>query len=124
MSPRRFDGWEPQEIHEHFDAEGVKTGHTVITREPEWDDESRGRALRLAEFEAGLCPCGCGLQMSVSHDKTAVMRVESFTCVARRAITIHERNERDKHKDAKPDRKTGALWNDGVNYYAVPHDQD
>lgn len=101
----------------------MKTGYTIITREAEWDDESRGRALRLGEHEAGMCPCGCGLQMAVAHSD-APIRVEKFVCRARRAMAIVERNERNENKDAKPDRKTGALWDDGLNYYAVPHDED
>lgn len=103
-------------MHEHFDAAGEKTGHTIITRESMWDDESRSRALRLAEFEAGVCPCGCGLQMKVAHDEKSVMRVESFMCAARRAITKVERDERKAHKDDH--------LLDGVYYYAVPHDED
>ena len=56
-------------MHEHFDADGNPAGTTVITREPEWDDDARGRALRLAaearaepvEEQAQSpqqCPCG------------------------------------------------------------------
>ena len=113
----------PIEVHEHFDAAGKKTGHTIITRESMWDDESRGRALRLAEFEAGMCPCGCGLPMAVAHDAKRPMRVETFVCQARRAMAAVERKAREKNKDAKPDRN-GVLWDDGLNYYAVPHDTD
>lgn len=52
--------------------------------------------------------------MSVAHDQKRVMRVEKFTCVARRAITKVERDERKAHE------KDDLL--DGVHYYAVPHE--
>lgn len=52
-------GWEPEERHDHFDAEGKLTGYTIVTREPEWDDEQRDWALALTHAEENQCPlCG------------------------------------------------------------------
>ena len=31
---------------------------TIVTREPEWDDQQRTNMLALAEYEADLCACG------------------------------------------------------------------
>lgn len=105
-------------MHEHFNAAGKKTGHTIITRESMWDDESRGRALRLAEYEDSLCTCGCNQPMRIAHDKKRLFRVEEFKCAAGRALTIHKRNEAEKHKK---DKKPG--WDDGLHYLVVPHDE-
>lgn len=30
----------------------------TVTREPEWDDESREEMLALADYEAEICACG------------------------------------------------------------------
>lgn len=56
MSWRRWNGWEPSRVtrHEYDDAGRIIA--TVTTGEPEWDDDARGMALALAEYEAGLCP--------------------------------------------------------------------
>lgn len=114
-------------MHEHFDVEGNLTGRTVVTRESMWDDESRGRALRLMEYEAGLCPCGCGLRADVVNSPNP-MRVEKFTCYASRALAAKKRADQDEHeKDPKvPARDSAgnpvARWDDGLNYYVVPQD--
>lgn len=42
---------------------------SVTRREVEWDDDERGWALALLEYEADQCP-GCGGQMSETTDKT------------------------------------------------------
>lgn len=117
VSPRRFDGWEPDEIHEHYDAEGNLTGRTRVIREAEWNDEARGRAIRLAEYEASLCLCGCGLPVEVAHDPNRAFVVHQFRCGARRAIQIKKRDDAAENKD-----KTG--WDDGLSYFALPHDED
>lgn len=67
MSLRRFNGWEPEQVHTHYDAEGQITGRTVVTVEPEWDDEQRNLALEILSYESKLCP-GCGGHMSHSFD--------------------------------------------------------
>lgn len=102
-------------MHEHFDADDNRTGYTVITRESVWDDESRGRALRLTEYEASICKCGCGLPMSVSHVDQA-FKVEKFKCYAGRAIRMTSRRAAEDAKKAK--RPEG--WDDGLFYFARP----
>jgi hypothetical protein len=58
VSPRRLLGWEPEERHEHYDADGNLTGYTVVTRDPEFDDGDLERLLALRAYEAGVCACG------------------------------------------------------------------
>ncbi len=117
-SPREFDGWTPQEVHEHFDVEGNLTGTTVVTRESAWDDVSRGRALALAEYEASLCPCGCGQPMEKAHDPKSVWVVEKFTCMAAKAQARVEREYAKRHKNAAEGH------DDGLNWYARPYDPE
>jgi len=110
----------PAEIHEHYDEGDVRTGYTVITRESAWDDETRGRALRLTEYEESVCGCGCGQQVGVAYDKTRAFKVDKFTCYAGRAL---EQVRAKEHKAAE-DTKRPDGWDDGVHYYVVPHDDD
>lgn len=70
ISIKRLLGWEPAERHEHFDANGVLTGFTVVTREPEWDDAERDRMLALAVYEAGVCTCGYHVSLTSDLDNT------------------------------------------------------
>lgn len=119
MSPREFDGWTPIEVHEHFDNDDQRTGYTVITRESAWNDESRGRALRLAEYEDDLCTCGCNLPREVAHDSQQTFVVDTIRCHARRALTRVQRADDDKHeKDQSPG------WDDGLFYYVRPYKGD
>lgn len=113
MSPRVFDGWSPAEVHEHFDVDGNLTGRTVVTREPLWDDSDRGRALALGEYEASLCPCGCGQPLDEAADPKRAFSVESFRCQARRALEKIRRADRETaERVKKPDG-----WDDGLTYY-------
>lgn len=120
-------------MHRYF-AEDGKTPcraadafYTVVTREPEWDDDSRGRALRLAEYEAGLCPCGCGLPADVARSKVPMV-VDTFTCYASRALDAQKRADQDAHaKDPKrpprdPHGNPIPRWDDGRNYFVIPQD--
>jgi hypothetical protein len=105
-------------VHEHFDADGNLTGTTVVTREPEWDDQSRGRALRLAEYEDGMCGCGCNQPVSVAYDKTQVFVVDKFTCYAGRAMEQVKRTQ----SEAAEQQKLPPGHDDGVHMYVRPHD--
>lgn len=73
-------------MHEHFDAENNLIGTTVVTRESPWDDASRGRALRLDEYEASFCTCGCGQPLAIARDPDQIFMVDELTCYARRAL--------------------------------------
>jgi hypothetical protein len=106
----------PTEVHEHFDADGVLTGTTVVTRESAWDDTTRQRAIDLYRYENDLCRCGCGRPASESYNPQAVYKVDHFVCSAGRAIEqVRRRDQEQAKKDKKPEG-----WNDGRHYYAEP----
>lgn len=110
----------PQEVHEHYDNEGVRTGYTVVTRESAWDDASRERALALTVYEDGTCGCGCGLSMAEAHDPAQAWIVDKFTCYAGRALRQIERQEADQAETARsPDG-----WADGLHYFVRPVNND
>lgn len=107
-------------MHEHFDADGNPTGTTVVTRESMWDDESRGRALRLHEYERSICGCGCGLPRRIAHDPKQVFKVETTTCRASKARAQVERAE----ARAAEDQNRPEGWSDGLQFFAIPIDDD
>ncbi len=56
MSPRRWLGWEPAEVTTHYDPDWNVTGHSITTREPEYDTQDR--ALIAASWEREREPRG------------------------------------------------------------------
>jgi DNA-binding transcriptional LysR family regulator len=87
VSWRRWAGWEPTKVTTYdYDADG-RVDVAVSTLEPEWDDQSRGFALALDEYEAGLCPsCKHPLEeTSAAHHEdryTAEPAVRCHRCTA------------------------------------------
>lgn len=110
-------------MHEHYDADGTYTGHTVITRESAWDDETRARALRLTEYEAGICSCGCGQPIDISFDPKRPFKVDFAVCQAGRAMAMVIREEQRKAK-AKNGGELPEGWDDGRRYYVTPVDKE
>lgn len=111
----------PREVHETYtldpdnpDGDGVLTGYVVVTRESEWDDNTRARALALIEYEDSLCRCGCGLPRREAHRKQPFM-VHTYTCYAQKAAESKRRADHDAAKDTKE-----PGWDDGLHYVAVP----
>ena len=78
VSPRRLLGWEPEERHEHYDADGNLTGYTLVTRESEWSDDDRRRLLALAQYEAELHTCG--FHWSLLEDPDNVFMPQHRVC--------------------------------------------
>lgn len=111
----------PQEVHEHYalpdgpDGKPVLTGYTVITRETEWDDETRQRALDLAEHENSLCSCGCGRPAAETFRPNQVYAVKTARCAAGRAIDLTRRQMSEANKE-------NPGWDDGLHFYAE-HDE-
>lgn len=103
-------------MHEHFDAAGNLTGTTVVTRESEWDDSARGRAMQLAEHER-MTDRQTGLPIEQAYDPDQTWRVNYTTNFASRAI---ERVRKD-HADL-PEHKDKPNWAAGRTYYAEPVD--
>lgn len=67
MSWRRWNGWEPARSTVYtFDDDG-RPLTAVTTVEAEWDEQSRGYALALGDYEAGLCP-GCRHPLAETTD--------------------------------------------------------
>lgn len=105
-------------MHQHYDADGnpcrAADAHlTVVKREPEWTDEDRELAFKLDEYEASLCPCGCGRPVDEATDKARSFSVESYTCLARRAIEIVKR----KALEAAGGDEAPEGWDDGLIHY-------
>lgn len=111
-------------MHEYFDADGnpcraADAYTTVVTRESEWDDQTRDRVLDHAAYKAGICGCGCGLPVAQAHAGKP-MDVHTFTCDAGRALAQKRRMDAEEAKEmGKPDG-----WNDGLHYYVIPTPQD
>lgn len=92
----------------------------LVTRESEWDDSARDRALALADYEDGLCRCGCGQPMEQAHTPEQAYRVHSYTCQAGRALDIQRRAARDAAKKANGGEEVPEGWDDGLHFYATP----
>lgn len=109
----------PTEVHQHFDAEDNEIGHTVITRESPWDDESRGRALRLAEYDAGICSCGSGLPI-VECLKDQTFLVDHTVHYGKRALDkVIAAEDKAAEQQNRP-----AGWNDGWTWHVKVHKPD
>lgn len=65
MAPRRLWGWEPREVVAHQHDEAGRLTRSVVTREPEFDEEQRNLLLALVEIEDDTCP-GCRQPISLA----------------------------------------------------------
>lgn len=106
-------------MHEHFDADGrpcraADAFLTVVTREPEWDEETSARAMELGRHEASICPCGCGQPIDEASDPNRAFRVDTHICYARRAIERFRDKAEQKAKRKNPDLPDD--WNEGHTY--------
>ena len=108
-------------MHQHYNADGDYTGHTVVTRESLWDESARGRALRLQEHEDAPVS-STGLPMAEAH-KEQPFKVDKFVDYAHRAVERVKRADRaDAEKKYGKDKVPEGLF-DGHHYYAVLPDQ-
>ncbi len=86
---------------------------TVVTREAEWDETTRARALELDRYQARFCPCGCGQLLEHAADPKRAFRVQKHVCHARRAIDKHRADEEARaEKEHRPDG-----WDAGTTYF-------
>lgn len=91
-------------MHEHYDANGDFTGTTVLTRESEWNDETRELALALTYLEDKTCS-GCGNDLEKSLEPSHSWDVDDKTvCHACAALATVQRDVSEAHKDEKPHR--------------------
>lgn len=103
----------PGEVHEYRDPEGVLLGTITVKRESVWDDIARGQALALAEWDEGICGCGCGLPRKDAHTNQP-FAIEEEVCYAAKTVEVHKRKKRE---DAER-RNLPPGWDDGVHYFA------
>ena len=74
---------------------------TVVTREPEWDDESRALLLALAEVEAGECSgCGMPLEECMSPEADPNNRAGGWTYEGGAPHRCHACSARERSVDA------------------------
>ena len=88
------------ERHDHFDAEGNRTGHTIVTREAEWDDDSRQAAYADWQIDADRCP-QCKGPRSDCENPDAEWYPNTYTCWKTVAQRMANHTWEEFHKGAK-----------------------
>lgn len=110
ISPRRFEGWEPQRSTTvtMLDDEGRPSGWSTHV-ESEWDAEDRAIVLALLDYEADLCG-GCGQPLSeslhVEGRPDPVYENFTVTCMGCKA---KERGEKVQEKQDDVVEKSGGV---------------
>lgn len=100
-------------MHEHFNAVGNQTGHSVIYRESPWDDASRDRAMEFVRHERSLdSRTGLPLHEAQKDQKFVVTDVTNY---ATKAIDRRRRQDEAKAKKDKDEH-----WDDGLTYHVRP----
>lgn len=87
-------GWVPEQRHDHFDANGVLTGYTIVTTEPRVSDDDLVELLALARFDAEVC--SCGYHPSVARDESNYFRPETHKCPVCAGQAQVDRMQRDR----------------------------
>jgi ferredoxin len=89
-------------VHTHEHDEAGRTVRTVVTREPEWDEESYGLVAALADLEASTCDgCGMPLDECMSADADRLNRAGTHYYEADAAPTrCHACSARERAVDA------------------------
>ena len=112
ISVKRFDGWEPAEVHEHEHDQAGRIVRTVVRREPEWDDEERGWAQAWLLYRQNVhTACGHYLPDSTAADAEDGYVVDDpircHACTARSAA--YKRYQESPEADALlfPARRKG-----------------
>lgn len=108
-------------MHEHFDAEGNKTGYTIVTRESLWDDDSRGRALRLQAYEDSIDAASNIPAAEAFKDQT--FDVTTHTNHAARLLAV-ERRRLQKEAEKGNGGKAPEGWDDGLVLQVRPLTDD
>lgn len=106
-------------MHEHYDTEGNLTGTTVVTRESMWDEASRGRALRLAEYERSIDKV-TGLPFEAAHTNQPFIVHSDVVNYAQRAIDKQKSLDEEHPERGKADEK----WFESRTYYVRTVDPD
>lgn len=88
--------------------------HTVVTREAEWDDSSRARAMRLDEYERSI-DRETGLPVSEAFSNRGFIVRSDIVNYAARAIDKTKADDEVEHKD-------DPRWFEHRRYYAEVYD--
>jgi hypothetical protein len=84
----------------------------VVTREVEWDDETRERALDLQQYEEHMCLDGCGMPIHEASKEQPFV-IDHYTCHATRALeTLKLTDKQQAEKDGVPEG-----WDTGRHYF-------
>ena len=105
ISVRRFDGWEPAEVHEHEHDQAGRIVRTVVRREPEWDEEQRGWVLAWLLYRANVHkPCGHYLPDATDPDAEGAYMSEPpircHVCTERAAAYKRVQEAGNRHPEA------------------------
>lgn len=87
-----------------------------MTREPEWNDSARARALRLDEYDQSI-DSDTGLPREEAYKDQPFVVHSDVVNHARAAIDRVRADDAEKHKD-------DPRWMDGRRYYAEPYNPD
>lgn len=78
------------------------TGQTVVTREPEWDDEQRDLAIELFDYRRATCTRGHHVSTGLDDTVARSLRHEKIECLDCKAI---DKVIADYHKKHGHDQK-------------------
>jgi hypothetical protein len=111
-------GREPRETHEHYDADGIYTGKTIVTRDPEFDANERDNWHAVWEYEQAMCP-QCHQLRVICEDPNQQWSPQLHECRASAVMTASNRLWARMHEKAKPDQY-GRLPTDGTRVWVAP----
>lgn len=115
-----FLGAPTVERHEHYDADGVLTGTSVVTRESPWDDDSRESAYTVYDDEQERCP-DCGQTRAECANPDVDYFPQKAMCWATAAREVATRKWDRMNEDKAPDI-AGYLPTDGARIWVSRHD--
>ena len=110
VSVDRLLGREPSERHEHYDADGVLTGVTVVTRDPEFT--SAGVALLLASRRKAVEQFSHGIPLAEAMDPANQFAFEAQEKPAVDYADKALKDAQDRFYDARPkgESRNGHRW--------------
>lgn len=89
---------------------------TLVTTEPEWDDEQREVVLEYQRYRREMCP-DCGGQLSITRDKSRSREVrdQKVTCWDCDVIEKHRQSVHAGHGDKNCDCASRTFWVEGYS---------
>lgn len=115
-----FLGRPLSERHDHYDAGGVFTGHTIVTRDPAWDEESRQAAWDEWQMQMESC-AQCGGPRSECESPDGDWYPHTQRCWKKAAAEVAERQWAAAHEQEKPGQD-GYKDSDGAFVTVLPYD--